>query len=77
MDSVEVALKISAKFRKAFATSQDNGLLLSLSSQEKMGPGGGVLDQILDGDVPSRFQTHTRSLYQVFQNLYPTLYQFI
>ena len=39
--------------------------------------GGGVLDQILDGDVPSRFQTHTRSLYQFFQNVYPTLYQFI
>ena len=38
--------------------------------------GGGVLDQILDGDVPSRFQKHTRSLYQFFQNVYPTLYQF-
>ena len=38
--------------------------------------GGGVLDQILDGDVPSRFQKHTRSLYQFFQNSYPTLYQF-
>ena len=36
----------------------------------------GVLDQILDGDVPSRFQKHTRSLYQIFQNVYPTLYQF-
>ena len=36
----------------------------------------GVLDQILDGDVPSRFQKHTRSLYQFFQNSYPTLYQF-
>ena len=39
-------------------------------------PGRGVLDQILDGDVPSRFQKHTRSLYQIFQNVYPTLYQF-
>ena len=39
-------------------------------------PGGGVLDQILDGDVPSRAQKHTRSLYQIFQNVYPTLYQF-
>ena len=49
--------------------------------------GGGVLDQILDWDVPSRFQNHTRSLYQffqkcipdfipIFQNIYPTLYQF-
>ena len=37
---------------------------------------GGVLDQILDGDVPSRFQKHTRSLYQFFQDVYPTLYQF-
>ena len=38
--------------------------------------GGGVLDQILDGDVPSRFQKHTRSLYQFFENVYPTLYKF-
>ena len=38
--------------------------------------GGGLLDLILDGDVPSRFQKHTRPLYQVFQNVYPTLYQF-
>ena len=36
-------------------------------------PRGGVLDQLLDGDVPSRFQKHTRSLYQFFQNVYPTL----
>ena len=36
----------------------------------------GVLDQILDGDVPSKFQKHARSLYQSFQNVYPTLYQF-
>ena len=28
------------------------------------GRGGGVLDQLLDGDVPSRLQKHTRSLYQ-------------
>ena len=34
-------------------------------------PGGG---KILEGDVPSRFQKHTRSLYQFFQNVYPTLY---
>ena len=26
--------------------------------------------------MPSRFQKHTRSLYQFFQNVYPTLYQF-
>ena len=38
--------------------------------------GGGVLDQILDGDVPSRCQKHTRSFYQFFQNSYPTLYHF-
>ena len=37
---------------------------------------GGVLDQILDGDVPSRFQKHTHSLNQFFQTVYPTLYQF-
>ena len=37
---------------------------------------GGLLDLILDGDVPSRFQKHTHSLYQFFQNVYPTLYQF-
>ena len=38
--------------------------------------GGGLLDLILDGDVQSRFQKHTRSLYQFFQNVYPTLCQF-
>ena len=43
--------------------------------KESLRPGG-VLDQILDGDVPSRFQKHTRSLYQFFKNVYPTLYQF-
>ena len=32
--------------------------------------GGGVLDQILDGDVASRFQKHTRSVNQFFENVY-------
>ena len=47
-----------------------------LPSYNHQPPGGGVLDQILDGDVPSRVQKHTRSLYQFYQNVYPTLYQF-
>ena len=46
----------------------------ALSEEEGLGPGG-VLDQILDRDV-SRFQKHTRSLYQFFPNVNPTLYQF-
>ena len=37
---------------------------------------GGALDQILVGDVPSRLQKHTRSLYQFLEKIYPTLYQF-
>ena len=36
---------------------------------------GGALDLILVGDVPSRLQRHTRSLYQFFEKVYPTLYQ--
>ena len=40
------------------------------------GGGGGALDQILVGDVPSRLQKHTRSLYQFFEKVYPNLYQF-
>ena len=44
-------------------------------SQNSFHPGGGgALDQILVGDVPSRFQKHTRSLYQLFEKVYPTLY---
>ena len=46
-----------------------------LPNARREGRGGGVLDQILDGDVPSKLQKHTRSLYQFFQNVYPTLYQ--
>ena len=38
--------------------------------------GGGVFEMILDGDVSSKLQKHTRSLYQFFQNVFPTLYQF-
>ena len=37
---------------------------------------GGALDQILAGDVPSRLQKHTRSLYQFSEKVYPTLYKF-
>ena len=36
-------------------------------------PREGVLDQILDGDVPSKFQKQTRSLYQFFK-IYTRLY---
>ena len=35
--------------------------------------GGGVLDEILDGDVPSKPQKHTRSLYQ-FSKMYSRFY---
>ena len=34
---------------------------------------GGILDQVLDGDVPSRFQKHSRSLYQFFPKYIPDL----
>ena len=37
---------------------------------------GGAVDQILVEDVPSRFQKHTRSLYQFLKKIYRTLYQF-
>ena len=49
---------------------------LNLQNSSKTETAPGVLDLILDGDVPLRFQKHTRSLYQFFQNVYPTLYQF-
>ena len=41
-----------------------------------LGGGGGPLNQILVGDVPSRLQEYTFSLYQFFEKVYPTLYQF-
>ena len=38
-------------------------------------PGGGVLDQILDGDVPSRFQKHNLPVpYTNFSKMYTRLY---
>ena len=57
----------------AVRRSTNPGFMLNLNGGH---PGGGLLDLILDGDVPSRFQKQTRSLYQFFQNVYPTLYQF-
>ena len=37
------------------------------------GTPGGALGQILVGDVPSKFQKHTRSLYQFFEKSIPDL----
>ena len=42
----------------------------------RIGAPGDALDQILIGDVPSRLQKHTGSLYQFVEKVYPTLYQF-
>ena len=65
------SLKGAVKLRKLC------NVAFSGASADKPSPGGGgVLDEILDGDVPSRFQKHTRSLYQFFENVYRTLYQF-
>ena len=37
---------------------------------------GGALDQMLVGNVLSRFQEHTCSIYQFFEKVNPTLHQF-
>ena len=58
-------------------TSQFERLPIQLGVLPTPRAPGGLLDVILDGDVPSRFQKHTRSLYQFFQNVYPIFQKYI
>ena len=64
-------------------TSQFERLPIQLGVLPTPRAPGGLLDLILDGDVPSRFQnipvpyTNFSKMYtQFFKNIYPTLYQF-
>ena len=67
-------------FRKAFDSINHNTVLMKVKAAGISGSSyytpGGALDQILVGDVPSRLQKHTRSLYPILKKVYPTLYQF-